>query len=96
MNIFAKSTKIKYFYFLQRLNVALTRAQCLFIVIGNPYTLRKAQRWEDYIDFCIDNGGYWEDKNFKDTEARAFRRDYSEHEDEEMLERVYYNSLGRR
>lgn len=36
----------------RRINVALTRAQCLLIVVGNPDTLSQCQVWSDFIDFC--------------------------------------------
>jgi helicase MOV-10 len=36
----------------KRLNVALTRAKALLIVIGNPETLGKDRRWRKFIDLC--------------------------------------------
>ncbi|XP_019539795.2 putative helicase MOV-10 [Aedes albopictus] len=39
-----------------RLNVMLTRARSLMIVIGNPETLRLDPLWEKFIEFCRQNG----------------------------------------
>ena len=39
----------------KRLNVALTRAKALLIVIGNPETLGMNKFWRDFIAQCCDN-----------------------------------------
>ena len=39
----------------KRFNVAMTRAQGLLIVIGNPQLLRKDKCWYQLIKFCHDN-----------------------------------------
>lgn len=39
----------------KRLNVAITRAQCLLIIVGNATTLQKCQIWNKFIGFCVDN-----------------------------------------
>jgi helicase MOV-10 len=39
----------------KRLNVALTRAQSLLIIVGNPETLQKSQIWSDFISYCKEN-----------------------------------------
>ncbi|GAB0097443.1 hypothetical protein DMENIID0001_130800 [Sergentomyia squamirostris] len=39
----------------KRLNVALTRAQGLLIVVGNMNTLQKDDLWCEFIDFCKEN-----------------------------------------
>lgn len=39
----------------KRLNVAVTRAKALLIVIGNPETLGKNQFWRKFIRMCFDN-----------------------------------------
>lgn len=39
----------------RRLNVAITRARCGFIVIGNPYTLIEDNLWRQFIHYFRDN-----------------------------------------
>lgn len=39
----------------KRLNVAMTRAKALLIVIGNPETLGKNKFWRKFIKMCCDN-----------------------------------------
>ncbi|CAO1431408.1 unnamed protein product [Diamesa hyperborea] len=39
----------------KRMNVVLTRAKCLLIIVGNPETLQKDQNWNSFIHFCKDN-----------------------------------------
>lgn len=42
----------------KRFNVAITRAQALLIVVGNPHVLCKDRHWNRFIQFCIDSKGY--------------------------------------
>lgn len=37
------------------MNVVLTRAKCLLIIVGNPETLQVDQNWNSFIQFCQDN-----------------------------------------
>ncbi|XP_053685734.1 putative helicase MOV-10 [Sabethes cyaneus] len=39
----------------KRLNVAMTRAKALLIVIGNSYTLQTDPNWHEFIKFCTEN-----------------------------------------
>ena len=39
----------------KRLNVALTRARCLLIIIGNSATLQRCQIWNKFVAFCFKN-----------------------------------------
>lgn len=39
----------------QRLNVALTRARALLIVVGNPTTLERNYHWKRFIEYCREN-----------------------------------------
>ncbi|EDS29302.1 potentail helicase MOV-10 [Culex quinquefasciatus] len=40
----------------KRLNVAMTRAKALLVVIGNSYTLQHDANWFDFVRFCKENG----------------------------------------
>lgn len=39
----------------KKFNVALTRAQALVIVVGNPNLLANEDYWKDLLAFCKDN-----------------------------------------
>ncbi|XP_051280100.1 putative helicase mov-10-B.1 isoform X1 [Dicentrarchus labrax] len=42
----------------KRFNVALTRAQALLIVVGDPRVLKTDQIWNKFIHYCYTEGGY--------------------------------------
>ena len=42
----------------KRFNVAITRAQALLIVVGNPHVLASDPMWRALIKHCVDNGAY--------------------------------------
>ncbi|NXK89922.1 SDE3 helicase, partial [Formicarius rufipectus] len=42
----------------KRLNVALTRAKALLIVVGNPTVLSKDEHWHRFLRYCKAEGGY--------------------------------------
>lgn len=46
----------------QRLNVLLTRAKCLLIIIGNDITLAKDKNWKHVIDYCKANNALIKEK----------------------------------
>lgn len=37
------------------MNVIITRAKCLLIIVGNPLTLASNSNWEKLIKYCDDN-----------------------------------------
>lgn len=42
----------------KRLNVALTRARALLIILGNPHLLVRDPSWRSVLNYCIERGGY--------------------------------------
>mmetsp|Transcript_3290 Transcript_3290/g.3911 ORF Transcript_3290/g.3911 Transcript_3290/m.3911 type:complete len:308 (-) Transcript_3290:167-1090(-) len=42
----------------KRFNVAITRAQALLIVVGNPKVLSRDPCWNAFLNYCIEHGGY--------------------------------------
>ncbi|NWT59640.1 SDE3 helicase, partial [Erythrocercus mccallii] len=42
----------------KRLNVAITRAKALLIVVGNPKVLSKDPHWHRFLRYCKEQGGY--------------------------------------
>jgi len=42
----------------RRLNVAITRARALLIILGNPKLLVLDPYWRGVLTYCIDHGGY--------------------------------------
>ncbi|NWU07659.1 SDE3 helicase, partial [Cephalopterus ornatus] len=42
----------------KRLNVALTRAKALLIVVGNPAVLSQDEHWHRFLTYCKEEGGY--------------------------------------
>jgi superfamily I DNA and/or RNA helicase len=49
----------------KRLNVSLTRAQSLMIIIGNSNTLRTSPMWSKFVEYCEKNGSVVYPKNEK-------------------------------
>ncbi|EKX32877.1 hypothetical protein GUITHDRAFT_158951 [Guillardia theta CCMP2712] len=50
----------------KRFNVAVTRAQCLMIVIGNLKCLAKDSLWKDFLTYCNDHGALISDRSNHD------------------------------
>lgn len=46
------------FVILQRLNVVITRAKCLVIIVGDPHTLSINAHWFRVIQHCIQNNSF--------------------------------------
>lgn len=42
----------------KRINVAISRAKTLLIIVGNPNLLCKDIYWRSVVKYCIENGGY--------------------------------------
>jgi putative helicase MOV10L1 len=42
----------------KRLNVALTRARALLIILGNPHLLARDPYWRSVLNYCVKHGGY--------------------------------------
>ena len=42
----------------RRLNVAITRARALLIIIGNPYLLSEDPYWRTVLKYCIERHAY--------------------------------------
>ena len=42
----------------KRFNVAITRAQSLLVVVGDPHLLCRNEVWLDFISFVVEFGGY--------------------------------------
>lgn len=42
----------------KRFNVAITRAQALLIVVGNPYVLEHDKSWPDLLGYCMEHKSY--------------------------------------
>jgi helicase MOV-10 len=40
----------------KRLNVAITRAKSLLIIVGNSRVLQKSDIWNKFIEYCYLNG----------------------------------------
>lgn len=40
----------------KRMNVALTRAEHMMVVVGDPKLMEKDQAWKQWLDFCFHNG----------------------------------------
>ncbi|KAI8771706.1 helicase Mov10l1, partial [Biomphalaria glabrata] len=49
----------------KRLNVSITRAISLLIIVGNPYVLVQDHHWNQLIQYCKENGGYIESTQTK-------------------------------
>ena len=47
----------------KRMNVALTRASNMLVVVGNPKTMEQDPYWKEWLQFCIRNGLYYQSSN---------------------------------
>jgi hypothetical protein len=44
--------------FVQRFNVAITRARSLLIIVGNPILLELDENWRELINFSLEHNSY--------------------------------------
>lgn len=58
----------------KRLNVALTRARSLMIVVGNPSTLEQDPTWKQFIEYCRENGAIAQPKEPSNRNANKRRK----------------------
>jgi helicase MOV-10 len=60
----------------RRLNVCLTRAKALMIVIGNPETLKQDELWKRFVEFCVSNKAFisFNNKACKATNDKKTRK----------------------
>ncbi len=47
----------------KRMNVALTRADCALVVVGEPNIMRDDIAWSRWLDFCKENGLWYGEKD---------------------------------
>lgn len=49
----------------RRLNVVITRAKCLVVIIGDPHTLKLDENWLRMMEYCMANDSFLQsDKKF--------------------------------
>jgi superfamily I DNA and/or RNA helicase len=56
----------------KRMNVALTRAENLLVVVGDPKLMEKDQTWKQWLEFCFHNG-LWYGKQGNETIVSALK-----------------------
>ena len=47
----------------KRFNVAISRAQALLVIVGNPIVLNTDFNWAALLWYCVENNGYTGDFN---------------------------------
>lgn len=72
----------------KRLNVSLTRARALLIILGNPHVLAKDPCWREVLEYCVKRGGYIGCD--LPTAYSSLTLDDSEWERREILNREYH------
>ena len=52
----------------KRINVALTRAEKMLIVVGNPTLMKQDPIWSEWVQFCLQSG-LWYGEDGSDENA---------------------------
>lgn len=92
----ARSRSAEFLNNAKRINVSLTRAQALMIVVGDPGTLERIEYWRNFIQYCRDNGAFVEGSTSVKTQRAGPSRvpenakavDSAERDTLSMLERL--------
>uniref|UniRef100_A0A8D8NVP9 Helicase MOV-10 n=3 Tax=Culex pipiens TaxID=7175 RepID=A0A8D8NVP9_CULPI len=72
----ARSKSAEFLNNAKRINVSLTRAQALMIVVGDPGTLERIDHWRSFIRYCRENGAVVE-SSVKLLEGPSTSRKYN-------------------
>ncbi|XP_039449832.1 putative helicase MOV-10 [Culex pipiens pallens] len=72
----ARSKSAEFLNNAKRINVSLTRAQALLIVVGDPGTLERIDHWRSFIRYCRENGAVVE-SSVKLLEGPSTSRKYN-------------------
>ena len=54
----------------KRMNVALTRAERVLVVVGEPNIMREDKAWGQWLGFCKDNGLWYGEKGEENSDTR--------------------------
>lgn len=46
---------MSFVFFLQRMNVIITRAKALLIIVGDSNTLTSDENWRKLVHYCLEN-----------------------------------------
>ena len=57
-----------------RMNVALTRAENMFVVVGNPHLMARDRLWKQFVGFCHRNGLWYGETLDLNEMSRLFGR----------------------
>lgn len=78
---------------LQRLNVILTRAKSLLIVVCNPLNLQRDPEWREFIRFCVENNVCFGEKIR--LREKKFEKSENENERKSFFKKTRNNVIDR-